>query len=53
MREGFTFHKSYDAYTFVTEVLQLNSRGESNYASVGDILLNFFTAFDYNQDYFK
>ena len=52
-REGFTLHKSYDAYTFITQVLQLNSVGQSTTASAGDILLNFFTAFDYNQDYIE
>lgn len=51
MRTGFTFSNDYNANTFITEVLQLNSRGTDNYASVGDILLNFFTAFDYNRDY--
>ena len=50
-REGFTFNKNYNADTFIIDVLQLNSRGPDNYASVGDILLNFFTAFDYNRDY--
>lgn len=51
LNQGFSFKKGYNADTFITEVLQLNSRGTDNYASVGDILLNFFTAFDYNRDY--
>ena len=50
-KQGFTFSKNYNANTFIIDVLQLNSRGTDNYASVGDILLNFFTAFDYNRDY--
>lgn len=45
--KGFNVHDSYDAYYFVRDVLQLD--GSAN--SVGDILLNFFTSFDYNQRY--
>ena len=52
-KQGFIFNKSYDAHTFITQVLQLGSVGTSTTASVGDILLNFFTAFDYNQDYME
>ena len=53
MTKGYETHKSHNAGQFITEVLQLNSVGTSNTASVGDILLNFFTAYDYNQDYGK
>ena len=53
IREGYETHKSYDAGYFIREVLQLSSVGTSSTASVGDILLNFFTAYDYNQDYGK
>lgn len=51
MKEGFKFRKSYNVGTFITEALQLGSVGTGNTASVGDILLNFFTAYAYNQDY--
>lgn len=50
---GFRFQKSMEAGHFIQNVLQLNAVGTSNTASVGDILLNFFTAYDYNQDYSK
>lgn len=54
LREGFTFSERYDAFTFITHILQLPTGvGRSNTASVGDILLNFFAAYDYNQDYGK
>lgn len=54
LREGFTFSERYDAFTFITHILQLPTEvGRSNTASVGDILLNFFAAYDYNQDYGK
>ena len=51
LKEGFTFHKSYQAGNFIQDAMQLSSVGTSNTASVGDILLNFFAAYDYNQDY--
>lgn len=51
MKQGFKISKSYTAGYFIKEVLQLNSVGTSNTASVGDILLNFFTAYAYNKDY--
>ena len=44
---GFNVHDSYDANYFIRDVLQLDT--DTN--SVGDILLNFFTSFDYNQRY--
>ena len=53
MRDGFTFRNDMGAGELVTNKLQLESEGTSNWASVGDILLNFFTAYDYNQDYGK
>ena len=53
MRDGFTFKNDIGAGELVTNKLQLESQGTSNWASVGDILLNFFTAYDYNQDYGK
>jgi hypothetical protein len=53
MRDGFTFKNDMGAGEFILNKLQLSSTGTSNTASVGDILLNFFTAYDYNQDYGK
>ena len=52
MNKGFTVTKDYNAYYFITEVLQMSpTNNTSNTASVADILLNFFTAYDYNRDY--
>ena len=51
LKSGFEFRNTLGAGEFITNKLQLESRGTSNTASVGDILLNFFTAYDYNQDY--
>lgn len=45
--KGFNVHDTYDASFFIREVLQL----DSSTGSIGDILLNFFTSFDYNQRY--
>lgn len=45
--KGFNVHGSYGADTFIREVLQL----DTSIQSIGDILLNFFTSFDYNQRY--
>lgn len=45
--KGFNVHDTYDASFFIRDVLQLNS----DTGSIGDILLNFFTSFDYNQQY--
>lgn len=45
--KGFNVHDSYDASYFIRDVLQL----DNNEGSIGDILLNFFTSFDYNQRY--
>lgn len=53
MRDGFSFRNSIGAGEFITNKLQMGSNDTSNAASVGDILLNFFTAYDYNQDYGK
>ena len=53
LREGFTFRNDIGAGEFITNKLQLGSEGTSNSASVGDVLLNFFTAYDYNQDFGK
>lgn len=49
MKKGFKFQKSYNVGNFIKDALQLSSSGEET--SVGDILLNFFTAYAYNQDY--
>ena len=51
MNEGFTFNKSYNAGNFIIDALQLDISGKE--PSVGNILLNFFTAYDYNRDYGK
>lgn len=53
LKEGFTFRNDMGAGEFITNKLQLGSKGTSNSASVGDVLLNFFTAYDYNQDFGK
>lgn len=53
LKSGFEFRNTLGAGELVTNKLQLESRGTSNTASVGDILLNFFTSYDYNQDYGK
>lgn len=45
--KGFNVHKSYNASMFIRDVLQL----DADTGSIGDILLNFFTSFDYNQQY--
>lgn len=47
MEKGFNVHDTYDASFFIRDVLQLNT----DVGSIGDILLNFFTSFDYNQQY--
>lgn len=51
MNEGFKVRKTYQVGNFITEALQLDSGDTGNTASVGDILLNFFTAYDFNQQY--
>ena len=52
--KGYNVHKTYDAGTFITDVLQIpTGNGTSNYSSIGNILLNLFASFDYNQDYGK
>lgn len=53
LKSGFEFRNTLGAGEFITNKLQLESKGTSNTASVGDILLNFFTSYDYNQDYGK
>ena len=54
LKRGFNVHRTYNAGDFIVDVLQLPTGvGTSNNASVGDILLNLFTALDYNQDYGK
>lgn len=47
-KDGFRMHDSYDAYHFITDVLQLDTTED---LTVGNILLNFFSAFDYNRPY--
>lgn len=51
IRDGFQKERSYSVGNFILDTLKLGSAGTDNFASVGDILLNFFTAYDYNQDY--
>ena len=46
--KGFRVHDSYDAYHFITDVLQLDTTEDF---TIGNILLNFFSAFDYNRRY--
>lgn len=47
-KEGFRVHDSYDAYHFITDVLQLDTTED---LTIGNILLNFFSSFDYNRRY--
>lgn len=53
LNKGFNTHKTYNAEHFIYDVLQLDSTGTAPLASVGDILLNFFTANEFNKDYGK
>ena len=53
IKKGFRIHDSSEMGKFIKNTLQLQSAGTSNTASVADILLNFFTAYDFNEDYGK
>lgn len=53
LREGYKIFKHYQVGNFITEALELEPTWDSGRSSVADVLLNFFTAYDYNQDYGK